>query len=130
MCILSLYASLLFCQSNYSNTMLRAVPINQALLLNFFFKISIYLLLPLNWSYCLMGARSPEVPTIIPQVTKISNKKPKWAPKAHDSQANCRWTNGKIPCLFCTFETKTCSLSWSKLWHDNFGCLVSYSLKD
>ena len=92
--------------------MLSAVLINQALLLNFFFKISIYLLFPLNkylsvdntslvQSCCLTGAQSPEVPTISLQAIKISNKKPERMPKACDSQANFR-----------TFETKTGNI-WS-----------------
>ena len=36
---------------------------------------------------CLMGAQSPEAPTIYPQATKISNKEPGGVPKAYDSQA-------------------------------------------
>ena len=35
-----------------------------------------------------MGVRVPEVPTICPRATKISNKEPKQAPKTFDSQAN------------------------------------------
>ena len=40
------------------------------------------------------------------RVTKISNKEPEWVPKTYDSRANFWWTNNKIPCSFCTFETK------------------------
>ena len=44
--------------------------------------------------------------TIYPRATKISNREPERALKTYDSQANFRRTNNKIPCSFCTFETK------------------------
>ena len=56
------------------------------------------------------AARSaPEALTISPRpgAPKISNKEPERAPKTYDSQDNFLWTNDKIPCSFCTFETKT-----------------------
>ena len=56
---------------------------------------------------CLTGAQKPEAPTIYPLATKISNREPEWVNKTYDSQAKFRWTNNKIPCSFCTFETKT-----------------------
>ena len=56
---------------------------------------------------CLTGTRSPEAPMICPQMTKISNKEPTWAPKTYDSFAKFQSTNNKIPCSFCTYcETK------------------------
>ena len=54
------------------------------------------------------AARSaPEALTISPRAPKISNKEPERARKTYDSQDNFLWTNDKIPCSFCTFETKT-----------------------
>ena len=37
-----------------------------------------------------MGAQSQEVPTIYPQVIKISNRESERAPKTYDSEANFR----------------------------------------
>ena len=59
-----------------------------------------------------MGAQSPEVPTIYPQATKISNREPEWVPKTYDSEANFRWTSNKISYSFRTFEMKTLNI-WS-----------------
>ena len=51
--------------------------------------------------------------TIYPWATKISNREPKQVPKTYDSQANFQWTNNKIPCSFCTFETTKENIIWS-----------------
>ena len=50
---------------------------------------------------------------IYPRGTKISNREPKQAPKTYDSQTNFQWTNNKIPCSFCTFETTKENIVWS-----------------
>ena len=44
-----------------------------------------------------MSAQSPEVPTIYPQATKISNREAEQAPKTYDSEANFQWTSNKFP---------------------------------
>ena len=43
------------------------------------------ILLGLGQSCCLMGARSPEAPTVYPQATKISNRELEQVPKTYDS---------------------------------------------
>ena len=53
-----------------------------------------------------MSAQSPEVPTIYPQATKISNREPKQAPKTYDSEANFQWTSNKISCSFRTLKKR------------------------
>ena len=53
-----------------------------------------------------MSAQSPEVPTIYPQATKISNREPEQAPKTYDSEANFEWTSNKISCSFRTLNAK------------------------
>ena len=50
---------------------------------------------------------------------KFQTGSPKGRLKPHDSQGNFQWTNDKIPCSFCTFET-TAENVWSSAWtgHD------------
>ena len=69
-------------------------------------------LCPSLHDYNLTGARSPEAPTIYPRATKVSYRETERAPKTYDSQAKFQWTNNKIPCSFCTFET-TMENVWS-----------------
>ena len=66
-----------------------------------------------------MSAQSPEVPTIYPQVTKISNREPEQAPKTYDSEANFQWTSNKISCSFRTLKAKTLSVCLSAVGKKN-----------
>ena len=71
-------------------------------------KVCVYMLCTRQCQgYCLMGAWSPEVPTIYLWTTKIWNKKPEQVHENHNSQDNFCSINNKIPLSFCTFEAKT-----------------------
>ena len=76
-------------------------------------KVCVYLLCTRQCQgYCLMGAWSPQAPTIYLWTTKIWNKKPEQVNENHNSQDNFCSISNKIPLSFCTFEAKTENL-WS-----------------
>ena len=60
----------------------------------------------------------------LPSATKLLNREPKQAPKTYDSQANFQWTNNKIPCSFCTFETTKENIIWSLVIGENILPLI------
>ena len=96
---------------------------------------------------CLMGARSPQAPTMSWRATRTFNKQPTRVPKTYDSYGNSlysyfQWRNDRIPCSLCAFEMKTLNVCLStvgkkfpllkinkQIWNSNklsFECLLTY----
>ena len=96
---------------------------------------------------CLMGARSPQAPTMSWRATRTLNKEPTRVPKTYDSYGNSlyayfQWRNDRIPCSLCAFEMKTYNVCLStvgkkfpllkinkQIWNSNkssFQCLLTY----